>query len=249
MNTEVKRLVVLYERNRPEYLKRTSGYNESDTRADFVDPFFAALGWDVANTRGLSRRLREVIRETHAAGSEHTKRPDYEFKLGPERKFFVEVKKPSIDIANSPAAAFQVRRYGWSADLAISVVTNFEYLAIYDTAIEPQAGEPTPHARIKLFHYTEYCNKLDEIAGLLSRDAVYSGQFDTTFVQPTRKFSETVDAVLLQQLNRWRLLLGEDILRAKPHIGERALNELAQRFLLRVLFLRMCEDRGIVSSQ
>ncbi len=245
MNTEVKRLVVLYDRNRAEYLKRTSGYNESDTRADFVDPFFAALGWDVANTRGLSRRLREVIRETHAAGSEHTKRPDYEFKLGPERKFFVEVKKPSIDIANSPAAAFQVRRYGWSADLAISVVTNFEYLAIYDTAIEPQAGEPTPHARIKLFHYTEYCNKLDEIAGLLSRDAVYSGQFDTTFVQPTRKFSETVDAVLLQQLNRWRLLLGEDILRVKPHIGERALNELAQRFLLRVLFLRMCEDRGI----
>ena len=211
MNTEVKRLVVLYERNRAEYLKRTSRYNESDTRADFVDPLFAALGWDVANTRGLSRRLREVVRETHVAGSEHAKRPDYEFKLGAERKFFVEVKKPGIDIANSPAVAFQVRRYGWSADLAISVATNFEYLAICDTTIEPQAGQPASHARLKLFHYTEYCDKLDEIAGLLSRDAVYSGQFDATFVQRTKKFSETVDAVLLQQLNRWRLLLGDDI--------------------------------------
>ena len=245
MNTEVKRLVVLYERNRAEYLKRSGRYNESDTRADFVDPFFAALGWDVANARGLSRRLREVVRETQAAGSEHTKRPDYEFKLGPERRFFVEVKKPSVDVATSPSAAFQARRYGWSANLAISIVTNFEFLAIYDTTIEPLTGQAAPHARLRLFHYTEYCDKLDEIAGLLSREAVYSGQFDATFAPPARKFSETVNAVLLQQLNRWRLMLGADILSARPQIGERALNELSQRFLLRVLFLRMCEDRGI----
>ena len=144
MKSEVERLVELYERNRGEYAKRSSRYNESDTRADFVDPFFAALGWDVANTRGQSRRLREVVRETQVAGSEHTKRPDYEFKLGPERKFFVEVKKPGVDVANSPAAAFQVRRYGWSADLAISVVTNFEFLAIYDTTIEPQQVKSLP---------------------------------------------------------------------------------------------------------
>jgi hypothetical protein len=89
VRNEIERLVGLYRRNRGEYVKRSGRYNESDTRADFVDPFFAALGWDVANARGLSRRLREVVRETQAAGSEHTKRPDYEFKLGPERKFFV----------------------------------------------------------------------------------------------------------------------------------------------------------------
>lgn len=245
MRDEIERLVELYARNRGEYVKRSSRYSESDTRADFVDPLFAALGWDVANARGLSRRLREVIRETQAAGSEHTRRPDYEFKLGPERKFFVEVKKPSIDIATSPAAAFQARRYGWSANPAISVVTNFEFLAIYDTSIEPLTDQAAPHARLRLFNYTEYGDKLDEIAGLLSRETVYSGQFDATFAQSARKFSETVDAVLLQQLNRWRQMLGEDILGAKPQIGERALNELSQRFLLRVLFLRMCEDRGI----
>jgi hypothetical protein len=65
------------------------------------------------------------------------------------------------------------------------------------------------------------------------------------FAQRTRKFSETVDAVLLQQLNRWRQMLGEDIFSGRPQIEEKALNELSQRFLLRVLFLRMCEDRGI----
>ena len=89
MRSEVERLVELYTRNRAEYVKRSSRYSEGDTRADFVEPFFAALGLDVANVRGLSRRLREVVRETRAAGSEHTKRPDYEFKrshlLGPIR--------------------------------------------------------------------------------------------------------------------------------------------------------------------
>jgi hypothetical protein len=245
VRNEIERLVELYVRNRGEYVKRSGRYNESNTRADFADPFFAALGWDVVNARGLSRRLREVVRETQAGGSEHTKRPDYEFKLGPERKFFVEVKKPSTDIANSPAVAFQARRYGWSANLAISVVTNFEFLAIYDATIEPQVDQSAPHARLKLFHYTEYCDKLDEIAGLISKEAVYSGRFDAAFTQPTRNFSETVDAVLLHQLNRWRQMLGEDILSARPQIGERSLNELSQRFLLRVLFLRMCEDRGI----
>ena len=141
--------------------------------------------------------------------------------------------------------AFQVRRYGWSADSAISVATNFEYLAIDDTTIESQGGQPASHARAERFHYTEYCDKLDEIVGLLSREAVYSGQFDATFVQRTKKFSETVDAVLLKQLNRWRLLLGEDILKREATHRRACANELAQRFLLRVLFLRMCEDRGI----
>ena len=245
MRSEVERLVELYTRNRAEYVKRSSRYSEGDTRADFVEPFFAALGWDVANVRGLSRRLREVVRETRAAGSEHTKRPDYEFKLGPERKFFVEVKRPSVDVVNSPAAAFQTRRYGWSANLAVSVVTNFEFLALYDTSIEPQADQPPSYARLKLFHYTEYRDSLEEIAGLISKEAIYSGKFDAMFAQRTRKFSETVDAVLLQQLNRWRQMLGEDIFSGRPQIEEKALNELSQRFLLRVLFLRMCEDRGI----
>ena len=168
MRKEVERLTELYDRNRAEYVKRTSGYNESDTRADFVDPFFVALGWDVANTRGLSRRLREVIRETHAAGSEHAKRPDYEFKLGTERKFFVEVKKPSIDIANSPARSISgspVWLVGRPGNFQLSPTSNTWQSTTPRS--NPQAGQPTPHPRLKLFHYTEYCDKLDEIAGFI----------------------------------------------------------------------------------
>ena len=227
MQEDIEGLVRRYEQNRTEYVRSDSVYSESDTRADFIDPFFAALGWDVTNKAGLSRRLREVIRETHAAGPESTKRPDYEFKLGPERKFFVEVKRPSVNVKDSAAVAFQARRYGWSANLLVSVVTNFEFLAIYDTTIEPKQEYVAGHSRLRLFHYSEYAAKYDEISGLLSRDAVYSGQFDSTFATPSQRPSETVDVIFLRQLNRWRLALGQEILAFQPDVDAKTLNELA----------------------
>lgn len=34
-------------------------------------------------------------------------------------------------------------------------------------------------ARYRLYHYMEYVEKFSEISSLISRDAVYSGEFDT----------------------------------------------------------------------
>ena len=42
-------------------LYRSPSYNETQARHEFIDPFFAALGWDLDNTRGASPRYREVI--------------------------------------------------------------------------------------------------------------------------------------------------------------------------------------------
>ena len=105
-------LVARYQQHRHEYISRGSMYSETDIREDFINPFFELLGWDVRNERNLSRQFREVVRETRVAVDEQTKRPDYEFRLGPERKFYVEAKKPNVDIIDLPAPAFQTRRYG-----------------------------------------------------------------------------------------------------------------------------------------
>ena len=32
-----------------------STYNETQTRREFIDPFFIALGWDVANEQGYAQ--------------------------------------------------------------------------------------------------------------------------------------------------------------------------------------------------
>ena len=40
-----------------------SDYNETQTRRDFIDPFFKALGWDIDNQNGYTEAYREVINE------------------------------------------------------------------------------------------------------------------------------------------------------------------------------------------
>lgn len=255
MNTsakaEIARLVRSYEANRPEHIKSSSSFNETETRSEYIDHFFAALGWDVFNTAGKSGRFREVLRETKQPVINHnTKRPDYEFRLGAERRFFVEAKKPSVSIENNTKAAreaaFQVKRYGWSAGLMISVLTNFEHLVIYDTTTEPTEDATPENARLYKFHYTEYEERFEEIAALLSRAVVYSGDFDEHFAVGTQnRAAEKIDAVFLRQLNQWRIGLCNDLLSKDAAIAEADLNEISQRLILRVLFLRMCEDRGI----
>lgn len=246
----MENLVTRYEQSRHEYVNRNSLYSETDIREDFINPFFELLGWDVRNERNLSRQFREVVRETRVAVDEQTKRPDYEFRLGPERKFYVEAKKPNVDIINLPAPAFQTRRYGWSGNLQISVLTNFEYLLIYDTTTPPSLEHSAAHGRLYRFHYTEYVDRLPEISRLISREAVYSGQFDAHFsTQTENRLEEAIDRFFLQRLNQWRLRLAQDIAAENTAITQQTINELVERFILRVLFLRMCEDRGIQTYQ
>lgn len=243
-------LVARYAQSRHEYVNRNSLYSETDIREDFINPLFELLGWDVRNEHNLSRQFREVVRETRVAVDEQTKRPDYEFRLGPERKFYVEAKKPNVDIISLPMPAFQARRYGWSANLQITVLTNFEYLVIYNTTTKPSPGQPASHSRLYHFHYTEYVARWPEIKQLLSREAVYSGAFDTLFATRTEhRPDEAIDRYFLQQLNQWRLKLAQDIAQHSPEVSQPVINELVERFILRVLFLRMCEDRGIQTYQ
>jgi len=50
---------------------RSPAYNEEQTRHDFINPFFEALGWDIANTAGYADAYRDVVLEQtlHIAGS------------------------------------------------------------------------------------------------------------------------------------------------------------------------------------
>ncbi|MGA3268663.1 MAG: hypothetical protein ABSE16_17815 [Verrucomicrobiota bacterium] len=47
---EIIDLVTRFEQQLDAY--KSGGYNESQLRLEFLDPFFKALGWDVANTEG-----------------------------------------------------------------------------------------------------------------------------------------------------------------------------------------------------
>ena len=101
------------------------GYNETQLRQDYLDPFFEALGWDVTNRAGYAESYRDVILE-HAMRVEKTvKAPDYCFRIGGTSKFFVEAKKPAVDVKTDVGPAFQLRRYAWTAKLPLSILTDF----------------------------------------------------------------------------------------------------------------------------
>ena len=56
-----------------------------------------------------------MIHEDAMKVSGGTNAPDYCFRVGGTRKFFVEAKKPSVDIHDAIPPAYQLRRYAWSA--------------------------------------------------------------------------------------------------------------------------------------
>src|ERR1035437_5931404 len=136
---------------------KKADYNETLTRRDFIDPFFKALGWDIDNHERYAEAYREVIHEDKVKVGKATKAPDYSFRLsGGKRLFFVEAKKPSVAIKDDIHPAYQLRRYGWSAKLSVSIITDFEELAIYDCTKKPNATDKASVARIKYINFKDY---------------------------------------------------------------------------------------------
>ncbi|HOU12962.1 MAG TPA: Eco57I restriction-modification methylase domain-containing protein [Anaerolineae bacterium] len=247
-------LVNRFNQNRDTYVRSGSDYNETQLRTDFLNPFLAALGWDVFNEKQAPQYLREVVHEDTVEvtddGEVFAKKPDYALRLGAIRKFFVEAKRPSMAIVASSVAAFQVRRYGWNAHLPISILTNFDQLAIYDCRVRPQAADDAHVARLKVYDYTEYVTKFDEIYAQLSREAVYTGSFDAQFsIEQERFGTESFDAYFLNQIEAWRLQLAQDIVQQNLTLTEAEVNFLVQRLLNRIIFLRICEDRELERYQ
>lgn len=244
--SEIKRLVDTFSANEAEITNRASEYNETLLRRDFVDPFFKALGWDIDNTKALPQYLREVVHEANIQVEKTKKRPDYAFRLAGTRKFFVEAKKPSVQIEKDSEAAFQLRRYGWSAKMPISVLTNFKYLIIYDCRYVPKEEENYLVCKLSIYHYSEFVEKFNEIHTILSRESTYSGKFDELFpIDQEIKGSNQIDSYFLSQIDKWRLKLGSEIIKMNKDISPDELNYLVNTFLNRVVFLRICEDREL----
>lgn len=246
LRERVTELVQTYSDNYPQFQRAT--YNETQVRVDFVNRFFKLLGWDVDNERGLPRHLREVTHEATVIveedGVHRSKKPDYSFRVGTDVLYFLETKKPAVNITVDAAPAFQLRRYGWSGNLKISVLTNFTDLYIYDCSIRPREGDDIGVAMIAHYHFDEYVEHFQEIYNMLSKEAVLEGEFEHRFGNIRSALRrEPFDQYFLDQIRNWRNMLGADILFNNPDIDVETLNIFVQRVLNRVIFLRICEDR------
>jgi len=240
----IRQLVARFEEHRDSY--RAGKYNETQLRREFLDPFFETLGWDVFNKQGYAEAYKDVIHEDSLEVEGATKAPDYSFRIGGTRKFFVEAKKPAVNIEYDIYPAFQLRRYAWSATLSLSVLTDFEEFAVYESRSKPDKSDSAATGRVLLLNYKDYLTKWDEIAAIFSREAVLKGSFDQ-YAEGLkgRKGIKEVDDAFLEEIEGWRDLLARNIAIRNPDLQVRELNYAVQMTIDRIVFLRICEDRGI----
>lgn len=244
---EIARLCRYFATNRQAFT--AAGVKEADIRQSLIDPLFEALGWDVRNTAMVAPQYREVIPEPSLDVEGQQKAPDYTFRVGPLPKFYAEAKKCGVNIHADPAPAHQLRRYGWSAKVAVSVLTDFEELAVYDCTLRPRENDKASHARILYFQYEEYPERWRELWDVFSREAVWSGAFDQYAASKRKRGTSEVDLEFLKELEGWRVELARNIALRNKDLSSDDLNAAVQLTIDRVVFLRMAEDRGLEPEQ
>ena len=243
---QLKILIAAFEKEYPVY--KDTKYSEAQLRIDFLNPLLKTFGWDVDNETSKSQFLRDVKQEESIDVEEEEsikkKNPDYTLRIQKSRKFFIEAKKVSINIDKSKTSAYQIRRYGWNANLGISVLTNFEQLFIYDCRFKPNIDDDPKVARYNGFHFRQYLSHFEELSQVLSFQSVASGFLDDYFTT-TQKGITPFDDYFLKQIENWRQNLANDVITNNEGFSNEDINFLIQRLLNRIVFLRICEDREI----
>ena len=243
----INTLIERFAEHRKEY--HLPDYNEQKTRQDFINPFFKALGWDIDNEKGASEAYREVIYEDKVVVRGKAKAPDYGFRLAgstKKRLFFVEAKKPSVALKTNKESAYQLKRYGSSAQAHVSILTNFEDFIVYDCSRVPNFNDSASASRLKHIHFEDYIKEFDFIYDTFSHEAVTRGRFDK-FVQSaaTKKGSQTLDKEFVQSLDNWRKYIATSIAHNNQKLNDEEINFAVQQTIDRLIFLRFCEDRAV----
>ena len=243
----IKNLVDKFSRNLESY--QGQDYKEGELRIEFINPFFDALGWDVENKDGAAEQYKKVIHGYALRVGLTTKEPDYAFRIGGARKFFLEAKKPSVALKDNPDPAYQLRLYGWNAKLPISLLTNFMELAIYDCRGKPSAKDKAGAARIAYYTFSEYLARLDEIYSRFSYAAMEKGNFDRYAESKKPRAVQPVDEAFLEDIEGWRKKLAQNISLRNQRLTVYDINYAVQVIIDRIIFLRIAEDRGIEPAE
>lgn len=256
---ELSRLVAHFSSQQPYFTG--PDYNEAKLREDFLNPFFAALGWDVGNRKGLIHTEREVDIEVRTEISGKQKRADYVFRIARLERLTCEAKKPAETLHGSHA--YQAKRDAYARGIPFAVLSDFEDMRFYVVGARPHRSESVTVGQWKHLHFSQYADSAAELWDLLAYENVAAGSIDRLIdalpkratrlkarqgylIKPDR--TRSLDAEFLNFLDDARQKLGSDLLKHNDReelLSGNHLNEAAQRILDRLVFLRICEDRGI----
>jgi type I restriction-modification system DNA methylase subunit len=237
--------LVSYFREHRSALRKAS-YSEALVRQELINPFFEALGWDVNNRTLRLPPDRDVIHEPPLRIGGTRKAPDYCFLAGRRRRFFVEAKKPSVNVARDRSAAYQIRRYCWNAGLPFGIVTDFDEFAVYDCRYQPDPLDSPSVGRTQYFTFEEYEANWDWLRQTFGRDAVAAGSLDRLAVgQPALRTQQSFKESFLKEIRQWRQRLAADIASRNAALTAAELKAVVQMLINRIVFLRSAEARHL----
>ena len=224
---KLKKLVLDFNNN-PDYYKKLS---EADVEDKLVNELFVnILGWD---KKDYEKRAK--ARRGDKSGS-----ADYAFKINDRIVFFLEVKKVTIPLEKE--ADEQVILYSLSKKVPLAISTNFQQMNIFCVEQENAVKNvfrtfKEPEDYVTNFSDFLFLSKESFEQGLLLKKAEDEGRL---------KKRVSIDKVLLEDFWRVRTLIANDIEKNKSgkyNINEK--DEIVQRILDRLIFIRRCEDIGI----
>ncbi len=205
--------------------------NEEATKLSFILPLFGALGWNVTDNQ-------EVAPEEKA----FTGRVDFTFKINGVSQFYLEAKKPSVNI-DDEIHATQVLTYAYGRGIPWAVLTNFEAVRVFNAEREVSLHEAA-FLRLSAQNYVE---KFEDL-WLLSKEAFEKKALDEKAqLFGKAKLRMRADERLLKQMLTWRNELIKDLYQYGKTEGLtlQQLDHLVQQLLNRLIFIRSAEDRGI----
>ena len=237
---KLQSLIAKFEKDKAHYVSK--GYPEAQVRLDFLNPFFKALGWDIENQAQKPPHERDVIVEL---SPETTGRPDYNFRINGATKFFVEAKAPSVAL-DDINHILQAKSYAWSTkEVYFVVLTDFEEFRLYDASLKPNPKFPDEGLILGL-KYTDYLNNIEKLWEL-SKERIEQGSLEALLPKDTKSKRLRIppDKSFLEDLTEWRTELAKDLHKRNPEFDVKLLNDVVQKLLDRIIFIRIAEDRRI----
>jgi type I restriction-modification system DNA methylase subunit len=225
---EIKKLVEKYE------AEKTAGkiakYSEEETKRGFIEPLFAALGWDFSSKQ-------EITLEEQISGD----RVDYGFYLNSRIKFYLEAKPFKAELHREDYAKQSIK-YSWNKGVTWAVLSDFESVIVFN-ALSPEkslAGK-----RYFEIPYTEFLERFDQL-WLLSREAFLSDSLDKEAEKHGKKIQKiSVTEKLAEDLNYCRGELTKAFKTWNKNVPDHLIDEGVQKLLDRLIFIRVAEDRKI----
>lgn len=245
-SSAIRQLVRSFAASESTYSSPTGKYQEAEARSEFIDPLLEAFGWDTTNRAGVAAAYRPVFREeSQQRFDSHAKKPDYTLRDGRNGLVYVEAKKPAVNILTDMESILQARAYGYTDRHPIVVLTNFKDLSVYDTSSPALENDLPETCRLFTWHFTDYEACQVQIAAIIGQSQVIHPDWSQQFTATRPAQAIPADQAFVKQINVWRRELGTNIVQNDPQISEALLNDVVQRLINRLIFVRMCEDRGI----